>query len=130
MFKLVFILLLTLSPTAIAADNTPGAIKAKKLIGSAITGVDSHEVLISEVSIKANTVAARHFHPTEEYLYVLSGETILRIDGEEDQFLTTSMYAKIPAKAVHTAVTKDSDVKLIVFRVHPKGLPVRKLVDK
>lgn len=107
------------------AEELKPAISAEPLLKSAITGVDDHEVLMARVSVAANSMAARHFHPTEEYLYVLSGSTILRIDGEEDQLLSAGMYARIPAKAVHTAITEKEAAELIVFRVHPKGQPVR-----
>ncbi|UTW58117.1 cupin domain-containing protein [Kordiimonas sp. SCSIO 12603] len=109
------------------AEEKKPAISAEPLLKSAITGIDNHEVLMARVTVAANSEAARHYHPTEEYLYVLSGSTILRIDDQEDVLLKAGMHARIPAKMIHTAITKEEPTELIVFRVHPKGQPIRKL---
>ncbi len=98
---------------------------AENLIKSPITGVTGHEVLISRVTIPANTTLPRHYHPTEEFLYILTGEAYLRIDGRADQLLTAGMSAIIPAGEVHTAVTSSSDALALTYRVHPIGQPVR-----
>ncbi len=114
--------LITLGFPAIAQDVK---FSAENLIKSPITGVEGHEVLMSRVTIPANTALPRHYHPTEEFLYILTGEAYLRIDGEEDQLLTAGMSATIPAGEVHTAVTTSSDTLALTYRVHPIGRPVR-----
>ncbi len=98
---------------------------AESLIKSPITGVAGHEVLMSRVTIPANTALPRHYHPTEEFLYILTGEAYLQIDGRENQLLTAGMSAAIPAGAVHTAVTTSHETIALTYRVHPVGRPVR-----
>jgi len=114
--------LLTLGSPALAQD---AKFSAESLIKSPIAGVEGHNVLMSRVTIPANTSLPRHYHPTEEFLYILTGEAYLRIDGRDDQLLTAGMSAVIPAGEVHTAVTTSSDALALTYRVHPIGRPVR-----
>jgi len=114
--------LLALGIPAMAQDVK---LSVEGLIKSPITGVAGHEVLMARVTIPANTTLPRHYHPTEEFLYILTGEAYLRIDGREDQLLTAGMSAVIPAGEVHTAVTASSDALALTYRVHPIGQPVR-----
>lgn len=113
---------LGLSAPALSENSAPSA---EALINSAIADIDSHHALVTRVSIPAGLTLPKHYHPTEEFLYVASGSTILAIEGEKDQLLTKGMAAKIPAKAVHTAITTDGAAEVIVFRIQPNGQPVR-----
>jgi len=124
MFQRFFIgfCFLALGFPAIAQDVK---FSAESLIKSPITGVEGHNVLMSRITIPANTTLPRHYHPTEEFLYILAGKAYLRIDGREDQLLIAGMSAIIPAGEVHTAVTKESDALALTYRVHPIGQPVR-----
>ncbi len=105
------------------AQDAP--IKATPLLNAHITGVPNHSLLMTRVEIAANTVLPMHYHPNEEYLYILEGVAYLRIEGREDQLLRAGEAAVIPAGVLHTAVTTDSRATALTTRVHPKGQPVR-----
>jgi len=111
------------SATAFAA--APATPTAETLINSTIEAIDSHHALVTRVTIPAHVSLPPHAHPSEEFLYVISGETVLMVDGEVEQRLTAGMAAKIPARTVHVARTGDVTAEVIVFRVHPNGQPVR-----
>jgi mannose-6-phosphate isomerase-like protein (cupin superfamily) len=66
--------------------------------------------------------APDHFHPYDEVLYVLAGEGVLHIDGEEAE-LRPGACVHLPARLVHClANTGDSELRLLgVFR--PAGSP-------
>lgn len=115
-------LMIGLSVSA-SAQDTP--VRAEGLINSPITTAPGHDMLMTRVRIKANTVLPLHSHPTEEFLYILSGEAILRIEGRRDQLLKTGAAVVIPAGEVHTAVTHNSEAVALTTRVQPKGQPVR-----
>ena len=115
---------LALSASAFADDDAP-APSAEALINSAIADIDSHRALVTKVTIPANFTLPTHYHPSEEFLYVMQGTTELRIEGQPAQILTAGMAVTIPAKAVHTAATLDGLAKVIVFRIQPNGQPVR-----
>jgi len=107
----------------VKAQNTP--VRAEGLINAPITTAPNHDMLMTRVHISANTVLPMHSHPTEEFLYILGGEAILRIQGREDQLLSAGAAVVIPAGEIHTAVTHDSDAVALTTRVQPKGQPVR-----
>ncbi|PCI64725.1 MAG: hypothetical protein COB37_00060 [Kordiimonadales bacterium] len=106
------------------AEDGKATLTVTELITSDIEGVASHSALVSKVFIPKGTIFPRHTHPTEEFLTVLSGEVVLKIDGQPDQTLKAGAAVVIPAKYVHSAVTPTHDTEVMVFRVHPKGQPV------
>jgi quercetin dioxygenase-like cupin family protein len=85
------------------------------------------EVIVSLVEVPPNTTMERHWHPGEEFHYCLEGETELVIDGQPTILETPGKVSHVPYKKMHTVVTKKEGVKLLVFRVHTKGEPVRYL---
>lgn len=106
-----------------SAQTTP--VKATQLLNAPITGVPGHDLLMTRIEIAENTVLPMHYHPNEEYLYILEGQAYLRIEGLEDQLLSAGEVAVIPAGVLHTAVTTDTRARALTTRVHPKGQPVR-----
>jgi quercetin dioxygenase-like cupin family protein len=108
-----------------SANAQDAPVRAEGLINSPITTAPNHDMLMTRVHISANTVLPMHSHPTEEFLYILGGEAILRIQGREDQLLSTGAAVVIPAGEIHTAITHDSDAVALTTRVQPKGQPVR-----
>jgi quercetin dioxygenase-like cupin family protein len=85
------------------------------------------EIIVSLVQVPPNTTLQRHWHPGEEFHYVLEGETELVIDGQPTILETPGKVSHVPYKKMHTVVTKNKGVKVLVFRVHTKGEPVRYL---
>jgi quercetin dioxygenase-like cupin family protein len=85
------------------------------------------EVIVSLVEVPPNTTLERHWHPGEEFHYCLEGEVELLIDGQPTVLETPGKVAHVPYKKMHTVITKEKGVKLLVFRVHTKGEPVRYL---
>jgi len=124
MHTILVAFMFSFSVTASAAE-TDSKPNAETLINSAIADIDSHHALMTRVSIPAGFKLPRHYHPSEEFLYVIEGSSVLQIDGQPDITLSAGMAAKIPAEAVHTAVTTDKAAEVIIFRVQPNGQPVR-----
>ena len=108
----------------LVAEDGKTTLTVTELITSDIEGIASHNALVSKVFIPKGTTIPRHTHPTEEFLTVLSGEIILKIDGQPNQTLKAGTAVVIPAKSVHSAVTPTHYAEVMVFRVHPKGQPV------
>ena len=75
--------------------------------------------------IPANTSLPKHWHPGEEFAYVIEGSVTLWQEGKNDILIKEGEVAKVPLKQVHTAVTGAEGVTLIVFRVHEEGQPER-----
>ena len=99
------------------------------ILTSRLELAEGMEVVVSHIVIPPHTELPKHWHPGEEFVYVLEGSGILWQDGMEDMHLKTGDVVKIPLKQVHTARTTDSSATILVFRVHESGQPVRVLVE-
>lgn len=117
---LVSCLLMSLSWAA-GAQGKPAV---DTLLQSNLEAIDSHEVLISRVSVPANSSIPYHFHPSEEFLHILSGTVVMKRKGNDDEILKAGDTRKIPARTLHSAAAIGEAAEIIVFRVHPKGQPV------
>ena len=99
------------------------------LLTAQLEGAVGTEVILSRVEIPPNTALPKHWHPGEEFAYVLEGSAISRRDGKADLPISKGEVVKIPLRAIHTAVTTDEGATILVFRVHEHGKPERVLVD-
>ncbi|MFA0049522.1 cupin domain-containing protein [Vibrio breoganii] len=100
-------------------------LKSETLLSSLLEGAPGTEVIVSRVTIPPNTSLPKHWHPGEEFAYIIDGSVTLWQKGKQDVLLTKGQVAKVPLKQVHTAKTGDEGVTVIVFRVHEKGKPER-----
>jgi quercetin dioxygenase-like cupin family protein len=88
------------------------------------------EVIVSVVEVPPNTTMERHWHPGEEFHYCLEGEIELQVDGQPAILETPGKVSHVPYKKLHTVVTKEKSAKILVFRVHHEGEPVRYSEDE
>ena len=87
---------------------------------------DPHiEVIISDVVIPAGATVPRHFHPGEEFIYVIEGSAVHVEEGKADQILQAGDSYVIPPDAIHAPRGGPDGARAIVFRVHRDGLPER-----
>ena len=118
-----------------STPNSPGGAKAgdqlilKNLMSAELGGVEGTEVIVSHVTIPPNTSLPKHWHPGEEFAYVLEGSVTLWQKGKRKITGRKGDAMKVPLKQIHTAITGDEGVKLLIFRVHEQGQPERVLVD-
>ncbi len=113
------------------ADGSSTAPQAmlETLLTAQLEGAVGTEVIVSRVVIPPNTSLPKHWHPGEEFAYVLEGSAILRREGKDDLTTSEGEVIKISFKEIHTAVTTDEGATILVFRVHEHGQPERVLVD-
>ena len=90
-----------------------------------ITISDDLEVIISDVVIPAGATVPRHFHPGEEFVYVIEGSAVHVEAGKPDQILRAGDAYVIPPEAEHAPRGGPDGARAIVFRVHKQGLPER-----
>ena len=90
-----------------------------------ITISDDLEVIISDVVIPAGATVPRHYHPGEEFLYVIEGSAVHVEEGKPDQILSAGDAYVIPPQAEHAPRGGPDGARAIVFRVHKQGLPER-----
>ncbi len=105
-------------------------VKLENLLQSDLAQSENTEVFVSKVTVPPNTELPKHYHPGEEFAYILEGSITLEIDGEEPMTGKAGDAVTVPLKAVHRAYTGDEAAVVLVFRVHEKGQPQRVLVEE
>ena len=101
----------------------------KTLLSSELEGVENTEIIVSHVTIPPNISLPKHWHPGEEFAYVLEGSVTLWQKGKPNIIGKKGDAVKVPLKQIHTAITGDEGVTLLVFRVHEQGQAERVAVD-
>ena len=124
-------------PAALAQDvSTTSATDAsaapvlESLLSADLEGNPDTAVIVSRVSLPPHTTLPKHWHPGEEFAVVIKGAVTLWQKDKDPVKVSAGEAIKVPLKQIHTAITEDESVELIVFRVHAKGQPERVLVDK
>ena len=117
------------SNNSAAASPAKAGLKLETLLKAELEGVDGTEVIVSRVVMPPNTSIPKHWHPGEEFAYVLEGSVTLWQEGKDDITGTAGDVMKVPLKQVHTAITSDEGATILVFRVHEQGQPERVPVD-
>ena len=118
------------SPVGQAAEPSQTAsAQADNLLRESIAGVEGKEVIVSRVSFPPHTELPWHWHPGEEFFYVIEGSVTLKRRGEPDLPATQGDAQKIPPQIIHTGSTGEQGAELVIFRVHAAGEPERYLVD-
>ena len=83
------------------------------------------DIVMSRVHVPANTALPTHYHPGEEYIYVLEGSGTLTLKGKSATKMQAGDFFKVPYKAVHTFVSGSQGARAVVCRVHDHGQPER-----
>ncbi len=129
-----FILIICLSVGLVGnstahTSSPPTELKLENLLQQSLADefTPGREVVVSYVEIPPNTTMDRHWHPGEEFHYYLEGEVEIAIDGEPSIIGTPGTVGHVPFKKMHTAITGEKGAKILVFRVHTEGKPVRYL---
>lgn len=112
-----------------ASSGEPAKPSLETLLQAELAAVEGTEVIVSRVTVPPNTTLPKHWHPGEEFVYILEGVVSLWLDGEVQASGSPGDVLKVPLKQVHTAITGDEGAVVLVFRVHESGQPERVLVD-
>lgn len=102
---------------------------SNEMLRAPITIADGLEVIISDVVIPPNATVPRHYHPGEEFLYVLQGSAVHVEEGKPDRILRAGDTYVIPPRAIHAPRGGPEGARAIVFRVHVEGAEERILID-
>ena len=104
----------------------PGSgLKLENLLKAELEGFEGAEVIVSRVTIPPHSSLPKHWHPGEEFAYIIEGSVVLWQDGKEDIVGKKGDAIMVPLKQVHTAFTRDEGATILVFRVHEEGKPER-----
>jgi len=98
---------------------------SNEVLRSVLAGTPGVEVIVSDVVIPPNGQVARHYHPGEEFLYLIEGTAIHVEEGKPDLPLGPGDSYAIPPRAIHSPKGGPEGARAIVFRVHVAGEPER-----
>ncbi len=103
-------------------------IKATDLFKMDLAGTaEGNEAFLQLVEIAPRGSSGKHYHPGQEITYFLAGSVILEREGQPPQTLKAGDSGTVgAAKLVHEAKNPSATtpVKLLVFRINPKGQPL------
>ena len=113
------------------ASSPPTELKLENLLQKSLADefTPGREIVVSYVEIPPNTTMDRHWHPGEEFHYYLEGEVEIAIDGRPSIIGTPGTVGHVPFRAMHTAIAGEEGARILVFRVHTEGEPVRILEE-
>jgi quercetin dioxygenase-like cupin family protein len=120
---------MTTSSASTKENIAAASLKFEDLLTEQLQGVDGTEVVVSITTVPPHTTLPRHWHPGEEFAYVLEGSFTLHQEGKPDKAFRKGDVGVVPLKAVHTISTRDEGATALIFRVHEAGQPGRILVD-
>jgi len=127
----VLVALVVLYSTAgqAAEPSQSASVQAENLLRESIADVEGKEIIVSRVSFPPHTELPWHWHPGEEFFYVIDGSVTLKRRGEADSLATQGDAQKIAPQIIHTGSTGEQGAELVIFRVHAAGEPERYLAD-
>ena len=112
-----------------AGVTNPNQMMFADLLTKQLEGNENTEVVVSITTVPPNTTLPKHWHPGEEFAYVLEGSLTLWQEGKPDVLYKKGDVGVVPFKQVHTIFTQEEGATVLVFRVHELGQPGRILVD-
>ena len=95
-----------------------------------VAAAEGHELIVADLLLPADAVGESHYHPWEEYIYVIAGSALLDIEGSEERSLLAGEGFVIPARAVHTPKAGPDGIRAIIVRVHDEDDPVMVPVEQ
>ena len=97
------VLVATLSPTNRAYGKSRP--KLEILMRSSLARVENTEVIVSRVTLGPHTVLPKHWHPGEEFAYILEGRVTLWQKGKKELVGKAGDVMRVPLKQIHSAKT-------------------------
>ena len=112
-----------------SVEQTIEELKIVNLLRDSLGLAEGIEVVISYIELPKNTSLPSHYHPGEEFVYLIQGSGELTLKDKSKIIVKAGETAKVPLRHVHSFSSLDEDVKAVVFRVHEKGQADRTLVE-
>lgn len=103
---------------------------SNEMLRAPISLTNDLEVIVSDVLIPPNATVPRHFHPGEEFIYLIEGSVVNVVEGLPDTVMRAGETFVMPPGVAHAPYATDEGARAIVFRVHVQGRPERYLVEE
>jgi quercetin dioxygenase-like cupin family protein len=105
--------------------------EVKKLVETALHGVDGKRVTIAHFKLPPGFVGGKHYHSGPVFVYVAKGVLTVEEEGKAQQtFRAGQVYTEpIGQKMVGRNVSSKEPLDLVVFQVHGEGEPLMYKAD-
>jgi quercetin dioxygenase-like cupin family protein len=104
--------------------------KFTELLRADLAGIEGKEAVIGIAEIAPGAKPGRHYHPGDEFFYLLEGSFTWAEDGKAPHVVNAGDLRHQPARRVAEARDITAPVKALVFLVHDKGQPLRVAVGE
>ena len=112
-----------------AEETSPPSVIVDNLLRETVDGIEGKEVIVSRVSFPPRIELPWHWHPGEEFFYVIEGSVTLKRRGQPDVVTVRGDSQKIAPGVIHSGESGQKGAELVIFRVHASGEPERYLVE-
>lgn len=107
----------------LSAQQAP--LKATELLKADVVGVDGKEGIVQLVEFLPGGASGKHYHPAHSFGFVLEGTLTVESDGHPPVTVRAGQaFQEAPGNVHDGKNLTGSPLKLVVFRVHPKGQPI------
>jgi len=100
------------------------------VLSGPIAAAPGHSLTVGDLVMAAGGAIPRHYHPGEEFLYVIGGSATVSRAGEADVTLTAGQALRIPPGTVHWGVAGPEGVRAVSSWVVVDGQPLRVAVPE
>ncbi len=112
-----------------ALSAQPPTVRFAELLRTELAGLSNKQAIIGVAEIAAGARPGRHYHPGDEFFYVLDGSVTWEEDGKPPAVLHAGQIGHQPAGRVAQVTNITRPVKALVILIHEKGQPVRIAVE-
>ena len=104
----------------------PVPLKMNEVLKADVVGMEGVEVVVNLTEFAPRATSGKHTHPGHEVAYVLEGSGVSEVEGQDPVVRKAGTVTYIPAEKVHESknASTTEPMKLLVFRIHPKGQPI------
>jgi quercetin dioxygenase-like cupin family protein len=97
----------------------------REVLRGSIAAAPGHELVVGDLVLAPGAAVPRHFHPGEEFLYVLSGEVTIIRKGYADLAVRAGESLRIAPGVVHAGRAGASGARAVSSWVKPLDQPLR-----
>ncbi len=101
-------------------------VKRTELMRADLEGIEGKQGVVYTADLPPGAVVAKHYHPGNDFVYILEGSVILEREGEPPvTFRPGQVFHNVPKRvhSVKNASTTDG-ARLLVFQLPEKGQPL------
>ena len=129
---LLGVLLVVSTRTARSAEEPQAAFAGaifENLVTSRLNVCDDANIVISYFEGPPGVDIPKHYHPGDEYVYMIEGSLVFWQEGHPDSLLKKGDLFKVPPMQNHTAILNRESVKCLIIDLYREGDPLMVNVD-